>query len=139
MIFLGFVLVNAILLLCALLAGDIGTIYNFDSIFIIIVGLTISILMLFLGRFKIFFRGIHDVLSFKAHNDKSDEVARAFTGLSLIIVGIGLLSTIQGIYSGLLMNPSPEIEKVFLLSFFTTAYSLDIVVLLFIPIIYKNK
>ena len=139
MIFSGFLLVNTILILCAFLAGDAGSVYNLDSILIVIAGLALSVPMLFLGRFRIFFQGIHDAVSFKVHTVKSDEVAQAFTGLSVITVGIGLLSTIQGIYSGLLINTDLDPVKVFLLSFVTTAYSIDIVVLLFIPIIYRNK
>ena len=140
MILIGFLMVNFILVLSAMLAGDVGTIYNLDSILINIGALFVSILVIFIGRFKLFFAGLKEILSlFKKSCNKSIEIARTFTGLSILTLGIGILSTLQGIYSGLLLSNNIRIEQVFLYASFTTTYSLDIVILVFVPIIYKNK
>lgn len=139
MILIGFIVINSIFVLSALFAGDIGAIYNFDSIVIIFIGLIVSALMVFCGRFKLLFSGLKEIISFKKCGNKSVETADAFIGLSVLTIGIGVLSTIQGIYSGILSNCSIGTDRIILFASFTTIYSIDLVILLFIPLINRKR
>lgn len=58
MIFLTFVMIVATYYVFAYFAGNIGTFFNFDSIFIILLGLIFSSLSVSLGKKKIYFEGI---------------------------------------------------------------------------------
>jgi hypothetical protein len=127
------------IILSASFCGDVGTVINIDSLLITIFGVIISALVVFWNKSKLFLKGIRSIFSLKNTEDKSSEISNAFTGFSLVSFGVCFLSTIQGIYSGFLIDTNLESYKILIYASFTMLYCIDIIVLINIPIIYRFK
>ncbi len=137
MIFLNFLFFMGIYGLSAHLSGDLGAVVNGDSMLIVSIGLVCSTLTLGMGRLKALGAGIGMLFSFRAQKRGERETKQLFLGIACMTFGVGLISTLQGIYSGVFSAQDLALEKVVLLASFTAVYAAAICLFLLLPVVYR--
>ena len=140
MIFFNLIFVILLLLICAIFAGDIHTFINIDSIVIVLLGFIFSSLAVSVGRYKLLLQGFTQIFKFSAVNNKNNEIKNMFTAISIMTIAVGICSTVQGlISSALIATQGYQLSQVISYASFTIVYSVILVCLLLVPIIFLNK
>jgi flagellar motor component MotA len=141
MIILTFLLMLLLLLVSAMLSGNIGYFINVDSIVIVILG--VFIYLIGSGAWKAFAQGIKlSVLPktlTKLSETEKKAINRLFKQLMVVAIVTGLLSAAQGIFSGVFsgavdVTDSNEVFQMFCIANFTTVYGVLISFFYFMPI-----
>lgn len=146
MTFLTFVIFTALLLFSAFMSGNVGYFINIDSIVIVLIG--IILFMLSIGKWRAFWMGIRMTVQNKyldkLSKEEIGEINRLYRSLVFVPIFIGLLSTIQGMFSGFLALDAESatlynIVRILCLASFTTVYGLLFSVFIFLPIKIKTN
>jgi len=134
MVLISFLLILALLGVSAVLARDIGDVLNLDSIVINIV--VILIFTLAINGWKMLSTVLKMTVFSHSNLDKNElsVVIPQLKGLMYANIVGGLLSTIQGIYSGVALGTLPFEISIYYASI-TTFYALIIAFFLFYPIL----
>ncbi len=136
MVLISFLFILALLGVSATLAKDIGDVLNLDSIAINII--VILIFTLAINGWKMLNTVVKMTVSNRSNLGKNELniVISQLKGLMYANIVGGLLSTIQGIYSGIALGTIP-FETVIYYASITTFYALIISFFLFYPILIK--
>ena len=138
MIMLGFLAVSGLLLGSAAVAGNIGACVNVDSLVLVLAAMCIAMPVFSRGAWKKLGIGLHTIVRFsKTTPDR--ETAKIFAGLAISLPAFGLLSMLQGIYSGLMAGGRIPPETIIWYASYTFFYSLLISLFLFFPVVLVHR
>lgn len=139
MILVLFFGMTAVLAMSAVMAGGIDYFFNLDSLLIILAAFVLGAAAAGCRNWKALGLGFRQLAEFGPKTAKDPETASIFLALAVIVAGAGVVSTVQGVIAGMLINPGAPLSGILPYAFFTTLYGLILALFLLWPVAARNR